>query len=57
MRYEYYEGGFRQIFSIRKLYRCYCINVDAEQKAMGTDFKSWLTEMLGMGILTEMKGE
>lgn len=52
--FGYYENGKQERLSMRKIYRLYCVAVDAEQKAMGTDFKAWLYDMQRMGILNRI---
>lgn len=47
----YYEDGKTDKITMRKEYRMYCIMVDVEQKAQGTNFISWLYEMKRMQIL------
>ena len=49
----YYEDGKTDKITMRKAYRMYCIMVDVEQKAQGTNFISWLYEMERMQILRE----
>lgn len=53
-RYAYYEDGYRQIFSMRDIYRMFVTKVDDEQKAEGTNFYSWLDEMEKMQILNKI---
>ena len=50
----YYEDGRADKITMRKVYRMYCIMVDAEQKAQGTNFISWLYEMERMQILNRV---
>lgn len=47
----YYEDGKTDKIMMRKAYRMYYVMVDAEQKAQGTNFISWLYEMERMQIL------
>lgn len=49
--FKYYEDGREQTFRIRKVYRLFQTMVDADQKAQGTTFTSWLSEMEKMQIL------
>lgn len=49
----YYEDGKTDKITMRKAYRMYCVMVDAEQKAQGTNFISWLYEMERMQILNK----
>jgi len=49
--FKYYENGYEQIFTPRKIYRMFNTLVDADHKAQGTTFTSWLAEMEKMQIL------
>lgn len=51
MRYKYYEEGSCKIFTMRKLYRFFSVNVSEEEKDQGTTFTSWINEMLKLQIL------
>lgn len=53
MRYKYYEEGSRKIFSMRKLYRFFSVNVSDEEKDQGTTFTSWIDEMIRLQILNK----
>lgn len=49
--FKYYEDGTEKTFPLRKLYRQFQTLVDNDQKAEGTTFHSWLSEMERMQIL------
>ena len=51
MMFKYYEDGHEQTFSFWKVYRMFQTIVDDDQKAQGTTFESWLSEMEHMQIL------
>ena len=51
--FKYYENGYEQKISFRKAYRMFTL-VDADQKAQGTTFTSWLAEMEHMQILNRI---
>ena len=52
--FGYYENGKRERLTMRKVYRLYCVVVDAAEKAMGTDFTAWLMDMQRMGLLNRL---
>ena len=54
MKYRYCEEGKSVLATMRKVYRMYETKVDEEQKAAGTDFRSWLDEMERMQILVKV---
>lgn len=54
VRFTYYEDGKKQVLSMRDVYRQYRTMVDEEQKAEGTTFRSWLSEMEHMQILNKI---
>lgn len=55
IRYSYYEDGRREIFSMRDVYRMFKTKVDNNQKANGTIFQSWLSEMEKLQILIKCR--
>ena len=55
IRYSYYEDGRREIFSMRDVYRMFKTKVDNNQKANGTTFQSWLSEMEKLQILIKCR--
>lgn len=52
--FGYYENGKRERLTMRKVYRLYCVLVDDEQKALGTDFMAWLMDMQRLGLLNRL---
>ncbi len=52
--FNYYEDGYTKNISIRKAYRMYTTLIDDNQKAEGTTFTSWLSEMEHMQILNRI---
>ena len=52
--FGYYENGKKEQLTMRKVYRLYCVVVDANEKAMGTDFTAWLMDMQRMGLLNRL---
>lgn len=52
VRFKYYEDEGRvKTFTMKKIYRMFCVMIDEEQKKEGTTFLSWLSEMEKMQIL------
>ena len=49
--FKYYEDGTDKIITFRKSYRMFTVMVDDNQKAQGTTFTSWLSEMEKLQIL------
>ena len=49
--FKYYEDGTNKKITFRKAYRMFTVMVNDEQKAQGTTFSSWLSEMEKMQIL------
>lgn len=49
--FKYYEDGWEQTFTFRKVYRLFQTMVGPGQKTQGTTFASWLLEMEHMQIL------
>ena len=43
--FKYYEDGTDKTITFRKVYRMFTTLVDNDQKAHGTTFTSWLSEM------------
>ena len=43
--FKYYEDGHEKKVTFRKAFRMFTTLVDNEQKAQGTTFSSWLSEM------------
>lgn len=52
--FGYYENGKKERLTMRKVYRLYCVVVDADEKAMGTDFIAWLMDMQRLGLLNRL---
>lgn len=52
--FKYYEDGATKIITMRKAYRMFITIVDDNQKAQGTIFTSWLSEMEHMQILNRI---
>ena len=48
--FKYYEDGLEKTLTFRKVYRMFSL-IPAYQKAQGTTFTSWLSEMEKMQIL------
>ncbi len=52
VRFKYYEDEGRvKTFTMKKIYRMFCVMIDEEQKKEGTTFLNWLSEMEKMQIL------
>ena len=49
--FKYYEDGTDKTITFRKVYRMFTVMVDDNQKAQGTTFTSWLSEMEKLQIL------
>ena len=49
--FKYYENGTDKTITFRKAYRMFTVMVDDNQKAQGTTFESWLSEMEKLQIL------
>ena len=49
--FKYYEDGTDKTITFRKAYRMFTVMVDDNQKAQGTTFTSWLSEMEKLQIL------
>ena len=49
--FRYYEDGTDKTITFRKAYRMFAVMVDNDQKAQGTTFSSWLSEMEKLQIL------
>ena len=49
--FKYYEDGMDKTITFRKAYRMFAVMVDNDQKAQGTTFTSWLSEMEHLQIL------
>ncbi len=52
--FNYYEDGYTKKISMGKAYRMFITLVDDNQKAEGTTFASWLSEMEHMQILNRI---
>lgn len=52
--FAYYENEKIERFTMRKVYRMFCVMVDDIQKSEGTDFNTWLSEMEHMQILNRI---
>ena len=49
--FKYYEDGTDKTITFRKAYRMFTVMVDNDQKAQGTTFTSWLSEIEHLQIL------
>ena len=52
--FGYYENGKKERLTMRKVYRLYCVVVDDDEKAMGTNFTAWLMYMQRLGLLNRL---
>jgi len=52
--FKYYEEGTVKTITMRKAYRIFTTSIDDNQKAQGTTFTSWLSEMEHMQIFNRV---